>query len=443
VSALGAAWTTPGTLRAIVGAVWAAALVVFLVALSALRADRASLATIAHGAAPTIVRAETLAAHLADLDTELASSLLGDAATREASIARFEGRRHDVHREIVAAAEALAAGASDPEPMMRVEDELGRYLEDAARARALQRAGDAAGALLAVHEATQRMHERVLTAATALDRAERGVLDREYTEARAASTRYEVAAVVCAAILVGVLVRAQVFVRRRLRRRIAPGLLAATALAVAFVGYLVGRLTDSQENLRLARDDAFDSIHLLWRATAIVYDARGDEARWLLDRSRADEYDDAFRTKTGQLWGESVGDGLRLDDARSKSVTGLLADEARNVTFEGERGSVEAVLQGYVDFLRADDGLRALERQGKHGAAIERWASAGYDAPYAFDALCGAMQRTIDINQRAFDAAIASSDGALRRAEWLDPAFVLGVALLAWLGVRARLREYA
>ena len=290
------------------------------------------------------------------------------------------------------------------------------------------------------------MHDRVLPAAIALDRAERAVLDAEYTEARAASTRYEVAAVVCGAFLVGVLVRAQVFVRRRLRRRIAPGLLAATALAVAFSG--VPRRSAStarEENLRLARVDAFNSIHLLWRATAIVYDARGDEARWLLDRSRSDEYDDAFRTKTGQLWGESVGDGLRLDDARSKSVTGLLADEARNVTFEGERGAVEAVLLGYVAFLRADEGLRALERQGKHGAAIERWSGGGYDAPQvAFDR----PRRRPPAHDRHQPARVrrARSPTAiarLRRAEWLDPAFVLGVALLAWLGVRARLREYA
>jgi hypothetical protein len=35
------------------------------------------------------------------------------------------------------------------------------------------------------------------------------------------------------------------------------------------------------------------------------------------------------------------------------------------------------------------------------------------------------------------------ADRGLRRAEWMDPALALGLALAVWLGIRPRLREYA
>ena len=47
------------------------------------------------------------------------------------------------------------------------------------------------------------------------------------------------------------------------------------------------RIGDAREDLRVAKEDAFDSIHALWQARAVAYDANGDETRYLLGGPRA------------------------------------------------------------------------------------------------------------------------------------------------------------
>jgi hypothetical protein len=38
---------------------------------------------------------------------------------------------------------------------------------------------------------------------------------------------------------------------------------------------------------------------------------------------------------------------------------------------------------------------------------------------------------------------VDKGDAGLKRAEWLDPAFALAIALLTWWGLRPRFREYS
>src|SRR5262249_14280732 len=148
-------------------------------------------------------------------------------------------------------------------------------------------------------------------------------------------------------------------------------LLAATILAVAFTWYLVARFGGARENLRAIRDDAFNSIHALWRARALAYDAAGDESRWLLDRPRAVDYEASFRGQMGQLLSRPRPWKVGSADLTSGRVTGLLVDEARNVTFAGEEGGANACIAAVTGYLAADDHVRALEKQGKHAEAVE------------------------------------------------------------------------
>ena len=437
-------WTTPRRLRAYVAAVWLASLLLFAVALRSLRADRSAIGTIAHRAAPNIVAAQELGAHLADVDTELANSLLGTAQERDVSNDRFERQRAVASRRLVDAASAIVQGDADREPIVTMTQELGRYYELAARARWLQQAADRDGALTALRQATQRMHETILPAANRLDAVDRALLDAEYDGALQDSRLFEAEAIVCELLLVGVLVAAQVFVRVRMRRRVAPALLTATLLSMAFTAYLVSRFHGARENLRIARDDAFNSIHLLWRATALAYDARGDESRRIFDPARAADYDTAFQAKTKTILSKPGSWLLASREIQSGRITGLLVDEARNVTFPREGRAVEASIAAFSQFLAVDDGIRAAEARGNMVDASERCVGSAYDGSRAtFDRLDAALMETIAINQHAFEDVVAESDRGLGRAEWLDPAFALAIALLAWLGVRPRLREYA
>jgi hypothetical protein len=438
-------WTTPRRLRAFVAAAAVASGLLFLVGLQSLNANRATLRAISGQTAPAIVSAQDLGAQLAALDTELVDSVLGTTADRDVANELFELRRSAASRLLVDASNQLSQGDADRIPVVVMNEELGRYLELAARAQWLYAAGDRDGALAALGLATNLMHARVLPAAAALDAVTRERMDRQYDAAVMASFRYEAEASGAGLLLLVVLVMAQVYVRRRMRRRFVPALLAATVLALAFSGYLIGRFRVARENLRAARDDAFNSVHLLWRARAIAYDAKGDESRWLLDRTRKAELQASYEARMTQLL--SKPGNYHVDSVEigpSGKVTGLLVDELHNVTFQGEKEAAEGAVAELTTVSGLDERIRRLENQGKHAEAVELCIGFRDDgARAAFDRFDATLQRTLAINQAAFEEVTAASDRTLRRAEIIDPVLALAVALFAWLGIRPRLREYA
>jgi hypothetical protein len=429
-------WTTPRRLRAFLAAAWLAAAALFAVSLRALDDDRVALREMREDTAPSIIKAQELGAQLADLDAQLAASLLGGAADRDVANELFELRRSATTRCLVDAASNITLGDADRIPVVVMNEELGRYLELAARAQSLYAAGDKDGALGVSRIATDEMHERILPQAGNLDRVKREQMDRRYDSAQRASRGYESGAMAGGAAVGAVLLVALVFIRRRMRRRLAPGIVVALAVSMYFTWYLVGRFRVAREDLRVARDDAFNSIHLLWRARALAYDARGEQARWLLDRARASNYETGFALRSAEL----------LSDTKvpPRDASGLLVDVLRNVTFTGEGDAAMVAVRAYVDFVHSDDQLRSAEHQGRHVDAVElAIGTKPNEVRAVFDRFDAAIERTTAVNRDAFDAVLAQADVGLRRAEWLDPALALAIALAAWLGIRPRLREYS
>lgn len=431
-------WTTPRRLRLYVGAVWVAVALLLAVALRALSDDRAAIRAVRQDTAPAIVAAQELGLHLAGLDTQLSVSMLGSAADRDVAGELFELERSVVTRKLVDASDDVTLGDAARIPVVVMNEELGRYLELASRAQWLYAGSDRDGALAMLRLATDQMHDRILPKAAELDRVSRDDMDRRYDQAQRASQQHDLEALATGGLLVTLLLSTQWFVRARMRRRLVPALLLATGLAGGFTWYLVDRFRDAREDLRVARDDAFNSIHLLWRARAVAYDARGDEGRFLLDRSRDSAYEAAFFMKISQL-SSSARERPPPGDAR-----GLLLDELHNVTFIGEREAAQAILAGLADYYDVDERIRRLEAQGQHAQAVDLAIGVGgAQARAIFHQLDAAIERTTAINQDAFDRVLAVADRGLRRAEWMDPALALAIALAAWLGIRPRLREYA
>src|SRR5439155_1072162 len=81
------------------------------------------------------------------------------------------------------------------------------------------------------------------------------------------------------AALILTLLMAQAFLARRTRRILNVGLALATLLAAGFTIYVASAIGQAREHLRIAVDDAFDSIHVLYVARSLAYDADGDESR--------------------------------------------------------------------------------------------------------------------------------------------------------------------
>jgi hypothetical protein len=350
----------------------------------------------------------------------------------------FELRRAVATKRIVDAAQHISFGDAERLPIVVLLENLERYLEAASRSRHLSDVGDQAGALDAYRVATDLMHSKILPAAVALDDAVTVYLEGMFEARQRAGGGAEILATLVGGALVFVLVLAQVFITRRMRRMTTPALLAATLLAGTFNVYLVARFGTAREDLRIAKQDAFDSIHMLWRMRAIASDANGDESRFLLDRDRASTFESAFLGGVAQLTANPSSKDL------SQLSAGLLADELRNVTFAGEREAGNALLTTFADYYLLDQKMRRLERSGRHEDAVQLCVGSRDDAlTAAFDRFDEAVQRTLAINQRAFDQVLTEGDAGLRRAEKLDPVFAFAIAILAWLGIRPRIREYA
>jgi hypothetical protein len=158
------------------------------------------------------------------------------------------------------------------------------------------------------------------------------------------------------------------------------------------VVYSGQRFNASDKDLTTAKEQAFESIHSLWQARAVAYLA-------MADLNRVPKDDVSFQAKVSE-------------------VRGHLGNELHNLTFEGE-----------------EQAARETE------AAFSRYAAD--KTPESFRAFDKSLGETLRINQQAFDAAV---DRGLKDVSGFEIAIPLQaalVALLAWLGLRPRIREYA
>ncbi|GAB7184455.1 hypothetical protein ATKI12_4286 [Kitasatospora sp. Ki12] len=124
---------------------------------------------------------------------------------------------------------------------------------------------------------------------------------------------------------------------------------------------------------------------------------------------------------------------------------GYLGDELRNITFAGEQDAAERVLAAFQQYQRDDRKIRELNAQGKLKEAVTFNTGLNPGQSNAdFGVLSAALEDNQAINQRAFEAAVATADGDLdATSAALGAAALAAVLALTALGVRPRLREFA
>jgi hypothetical protein len=452
IAGVKARMSTPRRLYIQQAAILVLAGLLLLVGEMTLNRARSAMNTIARDAAPSIVASQDIRFALADLDANVANYLIGTAAHRVAAGQTIEQRRIHTSQALVRAAENITYGDDEREPIQAMVVSLGLYLERASEARLLHDRGDEAGAKQAYLVATGLMHSDLFHQADALDKVNKSHLDAAYESQGKSNDGAEALATLVGMGLALALLSTQVFLLRRMRRIVNLPLVVATVLAVAFTVYLVRRFNDAREDLKVATKDAFDSIYALSHARAVAYDANGDESRFLLDPAPARGFEADFRnnvalldTQPGNLSrAMSQAQALVRGGKKSEKFRGYLWDELGNITFDGEADAATRTLREFEGYYAIDGRIRDLERQGKHDDAVELCIGTRPDESNAvFDHFDAALLQTLDINKKAMDAAVAKGDRGLAHAEWMDPAFAVLIALLGWLGLRPRFREYS
>jgi hypothetical protein len=434
---------TPVRLKVLLYGLWALAALLFGVGELALDGARTAMRKVGKDTAPSIIYAQEISSDLADLDANAGNFLLGNRRHQQEAVEAFEARRKNLSKRLVDAAKNITEEA-EREPIEAMFDDLGRYLELVGEARYHKESGDDRGAVTVYGLASEKMHQSLIPASRKLDKANRDALDHAYHEQASRSGMAAVAAGLTGALLAAVLLSAQIFLFRRTRRVFNAPLLGATLIALVYTVYLVTRITVAREDLRVAKEDAFESIHAMWKARAIAYDANGDETRYLLG-VRAAEYEQRYRDKVRELISTPQIDEASL--ARNPlptSVTGLFADELRNITFRGEREAATRMITAFAEYDRIDVAIRALERGNQHDKAVDLCIGSGENqSNAAFKRFDDALKAVVDLNHREFDTIVDEGTHALAVATYLGPVASILIALLALLGIRPRLREYA
>jgi hypothetical protein len=395
--------------------------------------------TVGSEATRGIASAQALKVDLAGLDEVVVRSLLGDAPLAANGLpAEYNATRSEVHERLVLAALVSSSGAAYQQPLANIDYALAHYHALVEDAFAASVDGDSAGALDAYGRAHVVMAETLLPEADFVDKANSYVLNDSYdtqTQRSASTVRVIVASWVA---LLAFLVVTQVVVARRFRRVVNLGLALATVVALAGGVFTLNRLADSSTHLTRAREQAFDSVHVLARARATVVSARQAQGQFLLDPAggvaRADFEDQVQRLLRVQ--GEDVTEVVRSSTVPA-GAGGYLARVAGPEATSSDPASVRRAVVALGAFLTEDAAVRELVTAGDTPAATATYARG---AAYAeLDAAIDAAQA---IEQASFDDAAGAAADAARLLDEVNLLSAAAILALSLLGLFQRLREY-
>lgn len=443
-------FTTPQLLKGGLYLSWGASLLLLLTTMAAVQGQRQAIKTVGEDSAPSIVVAQRIKDALAGMDAFVASELLVPTGQNPNAVNGYEERRKALAERLVLAAKNITYGDAEQVPITNLQLGLADYIAKIQQARDFHERGETAAVLRAYHSAAEVIDKRLLPEADALDKANLDVLNRTYNRQKFASSGSLAFVEISGLILIGVLVAIQVFLYYRMRRILNPLLLAATAIALIFLGYTTRAFLSSAHNLKVAKEDAFESMHALRQARALAYSANGDKSRYLLDAEFASNHEQAFFNKvtkitqlpSGQTF-ETVAAAL-ANGQKVNGFTGYLGDELNNVTFPGEQAAAVGTISTFGNYLAIDKQIRQLQKNGKHQEAI---ALAVGNKPgqsnWAFDQFRDAHQKTFDINQQAFDNAIQQGSRDMDGFAIATPVVAVLIASLTLFGLLPRLKEYS
>jgi hypothetical protein len=458
--------TTPGRLRAGVALVVLLACGLGLVTGMVFAALDSGFTAVGGHEAPLVEQSNALYYAVSDMDAQVGNVLLTGsdpalAADRQQDLALYASDEQHAELDLQQVAVTAAADPAAQRAVSSVLAALGRYEALAADAivvnqRGHDRAGRPSAATLSYfQQATDLMSTTVLPAAASLTTANASALDTSYDQDRSTAAAGQVLVPVLGLAVAGALLATQVFLAARFRRLVNPALAAATVLALGLAIAGAVQLGAQAGSLKVAKQDAFDSILALTRARAVSYDANADETRFLVDPGRAADYQDAFLRKSQELAGVghvgifsydaalAADIGMYLADHADVRFGGYLGTEFRNITFTGERAAATRALLAYQVYEKDDRALRAMATTNLAQAIAFDIGTGPGQSDWAFNQWDGALGSVITINENAFTAAIR--DGHATGSPWIALIPAVGTALivaLAIAGTHRRLAEY-
>jgi hypothetical protein len=414
--------STPTALRLATGA-----LVIALIAFGAVgvrvATDRQeAVDTVRSEGAPLVAATGSLYVALADADAAASTAYLRAGLEPPNLRDRYEKDIATAARELAAIASSRALPDEARDALVTLHEQLPLYAADIETARTNNRLGFTVGAAYQ-RQASDRMQGTLLPAATGLYEAAARRLDESHRSGT--SLAAEIAVIVVATIVVGLLAAVHVFLTARTRRLLNVGLIGAAVIVVAVGTLMWTGLRSQRDALADSRRQGSDPMLLLSTARILALQSMSDENLDLIARPDAAAMAD-FEASTASIRGGGGQPGL-LDQAAQR------AEDSATVERVSELDAL------HRQFLDAHQRVRAFADGDDYNNAIAVASSEEAAASAALD--------------RAFMAAIAASldnldDGAdaaahdLRLLPYASMLAALAAAAAVAAGMSPRLREY-
>ncbi len=446
-------FNTPQILRTSLYGLWAVSFFWLLLSIVGVRSQRYALQTVGKDAAPSILTAQQLRDSFADLDASLANELLSKPGDNRQPLANFEINQKKIADRLVAAAKNITYPAEE-QIVQTLQLKSSDYLLYLQSARDAHQRGDKIGALNIYRSAASLMDREILPQAEQLDRVNSQELESTYD--RQSFSNGAIALIIAVIGLVQVILLAivQIFLYRRMRRVLNLPLLGAMVISSILFIHTMNSILSATSNLKVAKQDAFNSIHNLRQARALSYMANADESRYLLDTADVDKHDRAFTAKIGKLITIPPGKSLTSiinsmpRSARERKFhltgfTGFYAEQLNNITFDGELDATVDTLNKLDVYLKIDAEIRRLYRSGKVAEAIVLCTGTSQgQSNWAFEQYRAANEKVRLINEKYFAANIEAGFENLANFEIIACISIGTISVLILLGLRPRLAEY-
>jgi hypothetical protein len=417
---------------------------------------RDTIRTIAEDTRPAIGAAEHMRSALGAMDVDAASdSLLGDAVSTGTS----REFATDVGQEIAAMVQAsgdIRFGQGEAGPRLEaMQYDLQLYYGALGEARDAGRSKPWLAAQR-VKFASRLLRSHVMAQADAFESGNWRELETGYTRSQQQSLRLGASYVGIGVLLVATLIAAQIFLLRRTRRLINVPLAFATLVLTAAMLWVGVAILAEHSDLQSAKTDALERLVTLRQAKSAAYAINADQAMWLIDHeANRIDYEKDFADLSRRMLDVDPADeaGLTRLEAQYAStdpasapprLQGLLGSVFARASEDGAlRAATARTIAAFLDFLRIDSRLRALENHDDHRGALElRTGTKPDQALFAFAGMDKALDRALAMVESDFEQHIASATAI---TSWLEMITVSALALtllLATAGLWQRYQEY-
>ena len=432
-------------------ATWGVSLLLLIVSIQGVHSQRDAIKTVGDDAAPSVLNSQRLKDAFADMDASLANELLLKPGDNAQVLKDFEKNRVKIAERLVLVSRNITY-AGEEKLITAIQLNSSAYLLKLQAARDTHKRGEAANTLNIYREAANLMDNNIIQRTEQLSELNSVELDNKYAQHKSENGRISFVIAIVGLAQIAMLVAIQIFLYRRMQRILNLPLLGATVVSFIFLGYTLNSFVGATNNLKIAKEDAFNSLHALRQMRSLSYQANADESRYLLDKLNASQHQKSFDNKIATIIKVDPSQSNKSIDSiittvgrgdRVTGLTGLFADELNNLTFVGERELAIDTLKKFTNYLAIDKQIRQLYNSGKVAEAVALCIGTNKgESNWAFDEYKDAQTRLNALNEKQFYLNIRIGRDRLEYFEIIAATALGGIAILTLLGLRPRLVEY-